>query len=157
VTAGFRVLYVFVALELGSRRLVHFNVTEHPTTEWTLRQLREALPGDGDCKFLLHDRHSTFSPSLDEEVESWGIHVLRSPRLRHPSEFRSLVSHSPSVGPPFQYWPAHIGLWVQVFLTVPKLTSRLAVAVPKALSPPRVVAQPILGGLHHEYRWAEAA
>jgi len=34
---------------------------------------------DGDCKFLLHDRHKTFSASLDEEVESRGIHVLRSP------------------------------------------------------------------------------
>jgi hypothetical protein len=41
--------------------------------------LREALPGDHDCKFLLHDRHKTFEASLDEEAESWGIHVLRSP------------------------------------------------------------------------------
>jgi hypothetical protein len=36
VTAHFRTVYVFVALEIGSRRLVHFNVTEHPTAEWTL-------------------------------------------------------------------------------------------------------------------------
>ena len=84
VTASFRILYVFVALEVGSRRLVHFNVTEHPTAEWTLQQLREALPGDSDCKFLLHDRHKTFSASLDEEVESWGIHILRSP-VRMPT------------------------------------------------------------------------
>jgi putative transposase len=82
VTAGFRILYVFVALEIGSRRLVHFNVTEHPTAEWTLQQLHEALPGD--CKFLLHDPHKTFSASLDEEVESWGIRVLRSP-VRMPT------------------------------------------------------------------------
>jgi hypothetical protein len=61
VTARFRILYIFVALEIGSRRLVHFNVTEHPTSEWTLQQLREALPGDQDYKFLLHDRHKTFS------------------------------------------------------------------------------------------------
>ena len=46
VTACFRVVYVFVALEIGSRRLIHFNATEHPTAEWTLQQLREALPGD---------------------------------------------------------------------------------------------------------------
>jgi putative transposase len=59
--------------------LLHVNVTEHPTSEWTLQQLREALPGDQDYKFLLHDRHNTFSASLDETVESWGIHVLRSP------------------------------------------------------------------------------
>jgi putative transposase len=84
VTASFHILYVFVALEIGSRRLVHFNVTEHPTADWTMQQLREALPGDRDCKFLLHDRHKNFSASLDEEVESWGIHVLRSP-VRMPT------------------------------------------------------------------------
>jgi putative transposase len=84
VTARFRILYVFVALEIGSRRVVHFNATEHPTAEWTLQQLREALPGDRDYEFLLHDRHTTFSANLDEQVESWGIHVLRSP-VRMPT------------------------------------------------------------------------
>src|SRR6478752_10274340 len=79
VTACFRVVYVFVALEIGSRRLIHFNATEHPTAEWTLQQLREALPGDRECKFLLHDRHKTFSLDLDEEVASWGIEVLKAP------------------------------------------------------------------------------
>jgi hypothetical protein len=63
----------------------HFNVTEHPTADWTLQQ----TPGSAswrreDCKFLLHDRHKIFSASLDEEVESWGIHVLRSP-VRMPT------------------------------------------------------------------------
>src|SRR5436309_13719849 len=66
VTVRFCILYVFVALEIGSRRLLHFNVTDHPTSVWTLKQLREALPCDQDYKFLLHDRHNTFSPSLDE-------------------------------------------------------------------------------------------
>jgi putative transposase len=51
VTACFRFLYVFVALEIGSRKLIHFNVTEHPTADWALQQLREALPGDQDYKF----------------------------------------------------------------------------------------------------------
>ena len=44
VTATFRTLYVFVILELGSRRVLHHNVTAHPTAEWTLQQFREALP-----------------------------------------------------------------------------------------------------------------
>src|SRR5438874_2955573 len=79
VTATFRSIYVFVALEIGSRRLIHFNATEHPTAEWTLQQLREALPGDEEYKFLLHDRHKTFSAGLDEEIERWGIAALKSP------------------------------------------------------------------------------
>ena len=41
VTARFRVLYVFVVLEVGTRKIVHFNVTDHPTADWTLQQFRE--------------------------------------------------------------------------------------------------------------------
>jgi hypothetical protein len=73
------VIYVFAAMQIGSRRLIHFNATAHPTAEWTLQPLREALPGDREYKFLLHNRHTTFSVGLDEEVASWGIEVLKSP------------------------------------------------------------------------------
>src|SRR5947209_1720162 len=70
VTACFRVIYVFVTLEIDSRRLVHFNATEHPTAEWTLQQLREGIPRDRAYKFLLQDRHNTFSVGLDEQAAS---------------------------------------------------------------------------------------
>jgi hypothetical protein len=46
VTATFRVLYVFLAMEVGSRRLLHVNVTAHPTAAWTLQQFREILHED---------------------------------------------------------------------------------------------------------------
>ena len=62
VTATFRVLYIFVVLELGSRRIVHYNVTAHPTAEWTLQPFREALPHDHPYRFVIHDRDSIFSP-----------------------------------------------------------------------------------------------
>src|SRR6185369_8347075 len=61
VTAGFQVLYVFVAMEIGSRRIMHFNVTAHPTAAWTLQQFREAIPSDHRYQFLIHDRDSIFS------------------------------------------------------------------------------------------------
>jgi hypothetical protein len=61
ITAGFRILYVFVAMEVGSRRILHFNVTAHPTAEWALQQFREAIPGDHSYRFLIHDR-TQFSP-----------------------------------------------------------------------------------------------
>ena len=43
VTAQFRILYVIACIELGTRRILHYNVTAHPTAEWTLQQFREAL------------------------------------------------------------------------------------------------------------------
>ena len=64
VTATFRLFYVLVLIEHGSRRLVHFNVTQHPTADWTLQQLREAI-GCGDAyRYLLHDRDSIFAQEL---------------------------------------------------------------------------------------------
>jgi putative transposase len=51
VTATFKVLYVFVVVEHATRRILHFNVTEHPTADWTRQQLREAIPGDRTYQF----------------------------------------------------------------------------------------------------------
>ena len=43
-TATLRVLFVFVVLAHERRRVLHFGVTEHPTQEWTIQQMREAFP-----------------------------------------------------------------------------------------------------------------
>jgi hypothetical protein len=51
VAAPFRTLYVFVVVEIRSRRILHYNGTAHPTAEWTLHQFREALPGDHRYRF----------------------------------------------------------------------------------------------------------
>ena len=58
-TIGFRVLYVFVIMELASRKIVHFNVTEHPTLDWTRQQVVNAC-FDGQPKFLIHDNDGKF-------------------------------------------------------------------------------------------------
>jgi hypothetical protein len=65
VAAGFRVLYVFVAAEVGSRRILHTNATAHPTAEWTIQQFREFLAFDHPYRFVIHDRDSIFSPGVD--------------------------------------------------------------------------------------------
>jgi transposase InsO family protein len=80
VTAGFRTLYVFVVMEVGSRRLLHVNVTAHPTAAWTLQQLREALPGEHGYRFLIHDRDSIYSRHLDRSIASLGVSILRTPQ-----------------------------------------------------------------------------
>jgi hypothetical protein len=46
ITARFRTLYVFVVLDVGTRRIAHWNVTEHPTAAWTMQQFRACVPGD---------------------------------------------------------------------------------------------------------------
>ena len=75
VTATFRLLYVFVVMEHATRRLLHTNVTAHPTASWTLQQLREAIPADHPYRFLIHDRDSIFSQQLDQGIRYLGLRV----------------------------------------------------------------------------------
>jgi hypothetical protein len=79
VTVTFRILYVFVLIEHGNRRLAHVNVTAHPTVEWTLQQLREAINEDRRHERLIHDRDRIYSKQLDGSIETLGLEVLRSP------------------------------------------------------------------------------
>ena len=52
VTATFQLVYVFVIMEVANRRVLHFNVTRHPTADWTLQQFRECIVGDEDIDSL---------------------------------------------------------------------------------------------------------
>jgi len=79
VTATFRLLYVFVVIEHRSRRLIHCNITAHPSATWTLQQLREAIGLQDRYKYLLHDRDSIFAKHLDESIAKLGVKVLKSP------------------------------------------------------------------------------
>jgi putative transposase len=60
----FQVLYVFLVLAYDRRRVLHFNVTAHPTAEWTAQQLREAFPFDRVPRYLLRDRDRIFGATF---------------------------------------------------------------------------------------------
>ena len=78
-TASFRVLYVFIAMEVGSRRILHASVTAHPTAEWTTQQFGEFLVFDHPYRFVIHDRDGIFSLALDETMKGFGVRVLKKP------------------------------------------------------------------------------
>jgi putative transposase len=80
-TIRFQVLYVFLVLAHERRRILHFNVTAHPTAQWTGQQLREAFPFDQLARFLLRDRDAIFGIEFRERVRDMGIcEVLSAPR-----------------------------------------------------------------------------
>jgi transposase InsO family protein len=79
LTATFRLVYVFLVMEFGSRRIVHWNVTEHPTGERTVQQFRGFLTGEDPYRFVVHDRDSVFSPAVDDALTAMNLHVLRTP------------------------------------------------------------------------------
>jgi putative transposase len=79
VTVTCKLLYVFVVIEHGSRRLARVAVTMHPCADWTLQQLREVIGFDDAHRYLIHDRDSIFARRLNESIEALGVNVLKSP------------------------------------------------------------------------------
>jgi len=76
-----KVLFVLVVLAHHRSRVVHINVTEHPTAQWTGQQLIEAFPWDTAPKYLLRDRDAIYGSQFQKRVQSMGIEeVLTAPR-----------------------------------------------------------------------------
>jgi transposase InsO family protein len=80
-TATFRVLFVLVMLTHSRRRLVHFNVTEHPTAEWTARQLLEACAQEEAPRYLIRDRDQVYGERFSRQAKTLDIgEVVIAPR-----------------------------------------------------------------------------
>lgn len=82
-TIGFNLLYAFVVLDHGHRKLLHIGVTSHPTAEWTTRQLIEAFPWDSEPSLLIRDNDAIYSSAFKKQLVAMGIRdsptALRSP------------------------------------------------------------------------------
>ena len=76
-TATFQVLFVFVILAHERRRIVHFNVTEHPTAQWTAQQMVEAFPWDEGPRYVLRDRDSIYGTYFQQRIEHMGIEEVK--------------------------------------------------------------------------------
>jgi putative transposase len=162
-TISFRVLYVFLVLAHDRRRIVHFNVTAHPTAEWTAQQLREAFPFDQVPRFLLRDRDGIFGSEFRRDVKAMGIQeVLSTPRSPWERAYvervigtirRECLDHV------IVFNQATLYRHVKSFLAYYH-ESRTHLSLAKDSPEPRpvheaecgaVVAIPQVGGLHHRY------
>ena len=76
-TATCQVLFVFIMLAHERRRIVHFNITEHPTAEWTAQQIVEAFPWDTAPRYLLRDRDSIYGGHFQQGIKNMGIEEVK--------------------------------------------------------------------------------
>jgi putative transposase len=171
VTARFQSLFIFVVMELGSRRILHCNVTPHPTADWTIQQLRDAIPSDHEYRFLIHDRHATFSSELDAAVVALGLEVVKTPiRTPQANAFcERLIGTTRRECLDFliplndRHLRRILREWVSHY-NQGRPHSRLGPGIPNQRPAPpcrvhrhrfekeeRVISTPVLGGLHHEY------
>ena len=72
-TVTFRILFVIIILKNNRRKVIHFNVTEHPTAQWTVQQIVEAFPWDTVPKYLLRDRDAIFGKYFKQRLKNMGI------------------------------------------------------------------------------------
>ena len=80
-TVTYNVLFVLLILAHERRRVIHFNITEHPTAEWTAQQVIDAFPWDKAPRYLLRDRDRVYGASFQQRVQHMGIEeVVIAPR-----------------------------------------------------------------------------
>ena len=77
-TITFGVLYCFFVISHHRRRILHFNVTKHPTSLWTVQQLREAFPFGSAPRFLIFDRDGKYGLEVPAAVRSLKIKPVRT-------------------------------------------------------------------------------
>jgi hypothetical protein len=85
-TARLRVLFVFIVLSHERRRVIHFNVTELRTADWTARQIVEAFPEDLAPRYLIRDRDGIYGHVFTARVEGMGIRQVRTERDEVPGK-----------------------------------------------------------------------
>ena len=178
VTASFQLVYVFVVIEIATRRVLHFNATRHPTADWTLQQFRECVVGDEGYRYIIHDRDRIYSGDLDAALTTLGLTVLKTP------------PKSPKANAICERWigsarrecldfmiplnEGHIRMILKPWVTHfnrGRPHSSLGPGIPEPSVPKiplqakrhpipdghRVSAIPVLGGLHHEYKLEKIA
>ena len=160
-------------------RILHVNVTAHPTAAWTLHQLREAIPADHRYRFLLHDRDSIFSAQLDQGIRHLGLRVLKTP-VRTPQANAlcerllgtlcqecldfviPLTAHHvqrllAAWVPHYNQGRPHMSLGPGLPQPPPSLPMTLHAHRHRLPAHVCVVARSVVGGLHHEYGLAAQA
>jgi putative transposase len=77
-TLRFGMIYCFFVISHDRRRILHCNVTRHPTSAWVSQQLREAFPYDDLPRYLIFDRATNFSAEVISTIKSFGIQPKRT-------------------------------------------------------------------------------
>jgi putative transposase len=162
-TIRFQILYVFLVLAHDRRRIVHFNVTAHPTAEWAAQQLREAFPFDEAPKYLLRDRDAIFGDTFTRQAKDMGIQeVLGAPGAPWQRAFMERVIGTirrECLDHVIVFNEASLYRHVKSFTTYyHESRTHLSLAKdtpePRPVHPPQlgpVVAIRQVGGLHHRY------
>jgi len=160
-TITMRVLFVFIVLGHGRRQVLHCNVTEHPTTEWTSQQIVEAFADRDPSPYVIRDRDGVYGHIVRQRIASLGMEeVLSAPQSPWQNPYverligsirRECLNHLVILNA--RHLKRILGLYFGYYHE-----SRTHWALEKQCPLPRrpssegrIIAIPQLGGLHHRY------
>jgi putative transposase len=162
-TVTFRVLFVLVILTHERRRVLHINVTEHPSAEWAAQQVVEAFPWDKIPRYLLRDRDRIYGASFRRRIRNMGMkEVIIAPYSpwQNPYVGRFIGSIRREVLDQVMIMnEQHLKRILAGYVTYyhgwrTHLSLTMDCPEPRPVYPPehgKVVAVPEVGGLHHHY------
>jgi putative transposase len=165
----FRPLFAFFLIELKSRKVIHVGVTRSPTDAWVAQHLREATPYGHAPKYLISDNDNKFGPCFARVATTSGIKLLKTPvhapranaicerflrsvrqecldhlLILQERELHRVLNAYVSY---FNQARPHQGIQQQI-------PDPCGSAEPSHHSGDKVIALPVMGGLHHDYQWA---
>jgi transposase InsO family protein len=169
-TITFRLLYCFFAIDHGRRKILHFNVTAHPTADWVIQQLRETFSDSARHRYVILDRDAKFSGEVLDFLASSGIKAVRT-SVRSPwqngvaerwvgSARRECFDHMIALD------EAHVRRLAREYMAyyhADRTHDGLGKDTPsgRAIEPKpagaELISLPRVGGLHHRYTWKTAA
>jgi putative transposase len=164
VSVSFRLFYVMVILAHGRRKIVRFDVTQHPTAAWLSQQVIEAFPWDTAPSFLLRDRDASYGSGFSKRVAAMGIaEVVTAPCSPWQNAYVERV-----IGSIRQECLDHVVVFNERHLrhvlssyvnyyhrTRTHLSLDKDCPDPRSIHPRRsgrVIVIPQVGGLHHRYQ-----
>ena len=170
-TLTFQLLYCFFVIEHGRRRILHFNVTRHPTADWVVQQLREAFPDAVRYRYAILDHDSKFDADVIAFLKATGLKPKRT-SVQAPwqnglaerwvgSCRREILDHVIALN------EQHLRRLVRDYVSyyhddrihdsLDKDTPNRRPVESKPSPSATVISSARLGGLHHRYSWREAA
>jgi len=169
-TLTLKTLYVFLFISHCRRKLVHVNVTPHPTAEWVWRQLIQATPWGQQPKYLIRDRDCCYGGSFKSRAGKIGVQTILTPvqapkanaiaervvgTLRRECLDHMIIINEGHARRVLREYIAHYN----------SARPHRALGLESPAGPParagppaagQIIARPVLGGLHHEYEWIAA-
>ena len=162
-TATFRGLFVFILLAHERRRIVHVNITEHPTAQWTAQQIVDAFPWDTAPRYLLRDRDAIYGEHVQQRIKHMGIEEVKSaPRSPWQNSYCERVIGSirrECLDDVIILNAQHLRRVLQSYVDYyhtwrPHRSLEMDAPASRVVQPPElgpVRKRPEVGGLHHHY------